>query len=287
MKKTFFLAFVSVFLIGLVGADCTLTPELINQDPYPAVPGDYVTLVFQLKGVENSECGTVDFELLENYPIKFDPNASSKVIVSSGTFVKDYVSYLRVPYKVRLDSNALDGENKIEVRYSSSGNQDISVIKSFNITVEDFRTDFEVFVKNYDPSAGKITFEILNTGRNDVEALTIMIESGDNLVVRGPLTNIVGSLDSNDFTTADFEVLAEEGNIHLTLSYTDSINERRTIEENVFFDPEPFYNKAEAENKKSPTFYVVAGVIAIGILWFFYRRHKNRKNGLHHAHHNR
>ena len=33
---------------------------------------------------------------------------------------------------------------------------------------------------------------ILNTGKNDVEALTLMIKSGDNLVMRGPLTNIVG-----------------------------------------------------------------------------------------------
>jgi hypothetical protein len=277
----------SVLFMGIASATCTLTPELINQDPYPAVPGDYVTLIFQLKGVENSECGTVSFELLENYPISFDPNVSAKTTVTAGTFVKDYVSYLRIPYKVRIDHDAIDGDNKIEVRYSASGNRDVSLIKSFNVTIKDVKSDFEIFVKNYDPGSGKITFEILNTGKNDVEALTMMIGQSGNLVVRGPLTNIVGSLDSNDFTTADFDVLAEEGDITLTISYTDPINERRTAIKTVYFDPKPFLNKADAEGKRSPYFYAVSGIIVLLIAYFFYRRHRNRKERMHHHQHQR
>jgi len=239
-----------MFMINFVSAACTLEPSLINQDPFPAVPGDYVTLIFQLKGVENPECGTVTFELVESYPIKFDPNTTSKTTVKAGTFVKDYVSYLRIPYKVRIDSNAIDGNKKIEVKYSS-GTTEGSLTTSFDLDIQDVRSDFEVFVKNYDPDAGKLTFEILNTGKNDVEALTLKLGTNDNLLIRGSLTNIVGSLDSNDFTTADFDVIAEEGNINLSIAYTDSINERRIVEKEIYFDPQPFYNKLESQNEKS------------------------------------
>jgi len=48
---------------------CNLDVSLINQDPYPATPGDYVKLVFQVNGVSNPQCGTVEFELLEQYPL--------------------------------------------------------------------------------------------------------------------------------------------------------------------------------------------------------------------------
>ncbi|PIO08371.1 hypothetical protein COU59_01990 [Candidatus Pacearchaeota archaeon CG10_big_fil_rev_8_21_14_0_10_34_12] len=280
----FLLGFVLAF--GYVSATCTLEPSLINQDPYPVVPGDYATLVFQVKGVENSECGSVYIELVDKYPISFDPNASRSTEVKAGTFVKDYSSYLRVPYKVRIDPDAIDGNSTIELKYASSkiGVYDIFLTKSFNLSVKDVRSDFEVFVKDYNPSTGKITFEILNTGKSDVDALTVKVTPRDNLVIRGPLTNIVGSLDSNDFTTVDFDMLANKGEIELMMSYTDSINNRRTVEKTVDFDPEPFNNKIAAQNKKSPTFYVVILLIVGGVAYFFYRRHKKKKekHKLHH-----
>ena len=42
-----------LLITGLVSASCVLDTTLLNQDPYPAVPGDYVNLVFQVTGLQS------------------------------------------------------------------------------------------------------------------------------------------------------------------------------------------------------------------------------------------
>ena len=52
---------------------------MLNQDPYPAVPGEYVNVVFQIEGVENSKCDEVYFDLIADYPIRLDPNQTTRI----------------------------------------------------------------------------------------------------------------------------------------------------------------------------------------------------------------
>ena len=43
-----------LFLISLTlvsAIACDLKVSMINQDPYPAIPGEYVKIVFQVEGV--------------------------------------------------------------------------------------------------------------------------------------------------------------------------------------------------------------------------------------------
>src|SRR3989338_9175616 len=102
IERAFFSAFLlTILLIILIpkvnATACFLNVSLINQDPYPAVPGDYVKIVFQITGTENPECESVFFELLSEYPISFDPNTTSKIQIKGGTFTKDYSPYFMVP----------------------------------------------------------------------------------------------------------------------------------------------------------------------------------------------
>ena len=58
-----------------VSADlCNPAVSLINQDPYPAVPGEYVKLLFQISGVSNPECASTSVELKPSYPFSLDCN---------------------------------------------------------------------------------------------------------------------------------------------------------------------------------------------------------------------
>ena len=95
MKKEVLPIIFALFLISIISAEtCNLEVSLLNQDPYPAIPGEYVEVVFQIEGIANAECGTVYFELLENYPIQFDPNTNGRVTIESGTYKKDFSSFL-------------------------------------------------------------------------------------------------------------------------------------------------------------------------------------------------
>ncbi len=273
---------VSILLLGIIflflpllsAEGCNLDISLINQDPYPAVPGDYVKIVFQVEGVSNPECGQIEFELLEQYPLIFDPEQSTKIIIDSGFYNKDFSSSLIAPYKVRIDPNALDGDNPIEIRYEYGNSVDLYVTEEFNINIEDTIVDFEVHVKNYDHSNHEITFEILNTGSSDIEALTIEVPKQNSIEIKGPKTNIIGNLDSNDYTTATFEATPIAGEINLILYYTDSINERRTVEKSLIFEPEYFEGRNGNEKKTSTWFYLFILLIIFLIGKYYWKKRK-------------
>ena len=278
MKKSlmflFAFAFILVSLNPASAAVCDLDVSLINQDPYPAIPGDYIRLVFQIDGVDNPECGNVQFELLEQYPLKFDPDTKRIYDVDAGIYNKDFNSYLLAPYKVRIDEDALEGDNPIEIQYKHKGNQ-VYLSEKFDINIEDSKADFEIYVKDYVVGTGIITFEILNIADSDIEALTIELPSQEGVIVKGAKTNIVGDLDSNEFTTADFEATPQKGDINLKISYSDANNVRRNLEKQIYFEPEYFQGRVSDEKNNNGIIWVI--LIALVILYFLYRRHKKKK----------
>jgi len=269
--------FILISLSTFVIADCDLDVSLLNQDPYPAVPGDYVKLIFQITGVENPECGNVFFELIPKYPISFDPGVDSSVQIRSGTFTKDFDSFLMVPYKVRVDADALDGDNPVDVNYLAGTSGQITESFQFDLNVDDVRVDFEVNIKDYDYATNILTLEILNIGDSDVEAVTIEITEQENINIKGSSKNIVGALDSNDYTTADFEATLEDGEIDLTIYYTDEINVRRTTQESIYFNPNSFQKRKADQNGTSKSTYILVFLVIVGVIYWLYKRNKKKK----------
>lgn len=267
--------FVAIFVFGIATAEpCILSISLLNQDPYPAIPGDYVKVVFEIDGLQNPECGIVTFGIKEDYPVYLDPNVENPITINSGTYQRNYGSFYLAPYKLRLDENALDGENPIEVYYSTTKSS--MIIKEFNITVEDIRADFEIYVKDYDYSTKELTLEILNIEKSDVEALTIEIPKQDNVKIKGANRVVVGDLDSNEYTTADFEAILPEGEteIQVDVIYTDSINVRREMQKMVNFDSSYFVDRS-GDKKSFPWFWIILIVAVIG--FFVWKRIKKKK----------
>jgi len=280
MKKGMMFSFVfAIALLSLAGvsaAACDLSISMINQDPYPAVPGDYVKIVFQVDGVANPECGKITFELLEQYPLIFDPTLNPKVEVNAGTYSKDFSSFLIAPYKVRVDKDALNGETPIEVQYKFGTNVGYET-QQFDLNIEDTLADFEIFVKDYDVVTKTITLEILNTGESDIQALTLEIPKQENIEIKGSKINIVGDLDSNDYTTADFEAIPQRGLFTVKISYTDTTNTRRVLEKAVMFEPEYFEGRVADEKKSNFGNYLIWIIIIGGAGYYFYRRYKKKK----------
>jgi len=279
MKKSVIASFVILMAIfsafGIVTAANPCNPQIsiINQDPYPAIPGDYVKVVFQIDGLENPSCGEITFGLKENYPIHLDPNTENPITIDSGTYRKDFSSFYLAPYKIRLDENTLNGENPIEVYYSTGINSP-EVTQDFNITVQDTRADFEVDIKNYDYTTRILTFDILNTAKNNVKALTLEIPKQNGIEVKGPNRILVGDLDSNEYTTADFEAILPQGQtpINLSVIYTDSINVRRQIQKEVTFDSSYFTDVST--KSKVPWVWII--LIVVVVSFFVWRRIKKK-----------
>ncbi len=267
---------VFIFFLQFVSATCVLGVELVNQDPYPALPGEYVELVFQVSGVENPDCGGAVFELIPKYPFSLEEGEEAQRILQGSTYIQGYKKEWIVPYKLMVNSNALDGSKELEVRYNKGVSMgDTYFSKEFNISVEDVRTDFEVSVKDYDKENKEILFEILNIGEHNVEALTIEIPEQKNVILRKGPRMIIGSLDSNEEETFTFNAELKRGEINLTIIYTDQVNERRSINKSVFFEPSYF----QATKKSGGSFWIyliLIGVIVFVIFWIRKKR-KDKK----------
>jgi len=278
MKKRVLGLLAFVFLLQLASlvasaSVCDLSAVILNQDPYPVAPGETLKVVFQIDGAVNSDCGDISIVLKEAFPFKLDSGYSSTYTYKAGTYLKDFSSFLLVPYKLIVNKDAEDGENNLEVDIISSSG---TLTESFDIEVADLRTDFEVSVKNYDSATQTITFEILNSGEHDVEALTIDIPKQESVSIRGSPRNIIGSLDSNDDTTFSFEATPKNGDIKLIITYTDGINERRTLEKTVYFDMDYFNGRATEKTGMSIWFYITL-ILVIGFVIYVYRNNRAQK----------
>lgn len=278
-KRIGFALFLVSFIISLsfASAACNLGIALINQDPYPAMPGETVKLVFQVTGVEDVNCGEINYKILEEFPFSVDPSISLTGSIYSGTYVRGYESFWLIPVVLRIDKNAKEGFNSLEILITrSSGGGEISY--SFDIEIEDVATDFEISVRDYSKTKGTITLEILNIGKNDVEALSIEIPEQDNLIVKGSNRNTLGILDSNEYTTTTFSAVAEKGELEFIVRYNDLTGNRRIAFESVNFDPQPFLLRDNENGKIGTTTIVIILFVIIGITYWFYKRHKKRKH---------
>jgi len=277
MKKDATLILLLLLSIGLTSAACDLDVALLNQDPYPAVPGDYVKLVFQVEGLDSPDCDDITFNLLADYPIEFNPDETGLRTFKKVDYIKDYESNLLIPYEVRINKDALDGTNPVEIRVQSKHSAPLS--KTFDIEVDDVRAAFEIYVKDYSYATNEITLEVLNIEESDIEALTIEIPKQNGISVKGPSRVVVGDLDSNEYTSADFEASLSDGEFKVNLIYSDTINTRRTVEKTVTFDSSYFTDrKADQKTTGMGTYAFYAVIVVIVGYWIYRKRKKSRKN---------
>jgi len=251
MSKSIFLSFLLVLVImNFVSADstnaCNLNVSLINQNPYPAIPNSYVEVVFQASGVENIQCGGVKFELIPSYPFSLDENASL-ITLEDKTYVYGYKSDWVIPYKLRIDKDALDGSAEIEVHYSPGNwKADSYITKKFNIEIQDSRTNFDAVIQEV--SGSDVSIAIANIGKYTANSVVVRIPEQESFRASGTDGQMVGNLESGDYTVVGFSISPKSGGaknssrtntqtnsqglsttLNFDVYYTDNIGERRVI----------------------------------------------------------
>ena len=278
MKKGMIPILAIVVFISMAAAaqTCNIVPILLNQDPYPATQGEYVKLVFQLQGMENTDCGKVTFELQNKYPLIFDPNSTTRYEIDSGTFKTDYNSSPILSYKVRVDKDAVDGDNPIQVQYSFRDGQ-VDLLKQFNLNIGNSQADFEVFVKDYNYATKALTLEVLNYGKSKVQAILVEIPKQENINLTGSNKNLAGDLDTNEYTSVDFTGSPIDGQMKVLISYTDVAGIRRSMAKQVSFDSSYFLNTKPSSGGFSWTTLIII-VIVLAIIYYFYRRSKKKRS---------
>lgn len=267
----------SLIFVQLSSAVCTLTPSLINQDPTSAVPGETVKLLFQISGTENPECGTINLEFVEGYPFTLDSGYSRIQTIQGGTYQRDFNSFWIAPFKVRVDSNALDGDQKLSLKTWINSDSQLAKITDFNITVEEVRTDFIITLDSYSFATNKLVLGIVNVGENNAQSITVEVPEQENAMVDGGRVKILGELDSNEDTTVTFDSALKSGNIVVNLEYNDEIGERRKVSQEVLFSELAFENTREKSSISFGSIFLWLIIISI-IVYLYLQRRKRLKH---------
>ncbi len=280
MKKYFIFALLfGVFLFSLSpvsSKDCLLTVNLISQNPYPATPGNSVGLNFQISGTDNPSCGEVRFNLNPTYPFSIEGNASPSRTIQGSTYLENYNEPWMVHYKLKVNKNALDGEHQISIKYSK-GNTNFYMIKKFNIEVNNSLADFEIEIKDFSLQNKKLTLQILNIGKTNIKAVRLVIPPQKNIKVYETNSVIAGDLDSNDYTSVDFNAVPKAGNIKIEIYYTDILGIRREINKSVSFNPVYFPVENKTSGVSASTIIIFLLILVIVGEWILRRRKAKKK----------
>lgn len=261
--------------VGDIVTDASyLKATLVNQDPTSADPGSYVELLFKLEnwGTENAE--DVKVELLPEYPFSLDSNVNALKDIGMISGLQTGNNAYLIRYKVRVAEDAIDGDNEIKLKYFS-GEGDSYYLKTFNISVDDPKTDIEVVLQ--DSSSSSTTLAIANIGSNAAYSVIVTIPEQESFRVTGTSSSIIGNLDASDYTLASFE-LSQTGrtadDLIVEVSYTDLLGIRRSVQKEIPLDfsssgnitSESMQSIRLQSQSSNGLLYIVIGVVGIVVI---------------------
>jgi hypothetical protein len=122
MKKRLWLFAFILLILPIVSAEyskdsANLVVIATSYEPYPAEPGEYLDLWLNLNNYGGQPIEELTFVLKPEYPFYLDGRESSERYFGK---ILPYQTVL-VHYKIRVDENAVEGENALKYEYRYSG----------------------------------------------------------------------------------------------------------------------------------------------------------------------
>lgn len=132
-----------------------------------------------------------------------------------------------VRFNILVDSQAVTGVYNIPLRISGIN---YSASDYIGIGVAGI-TEFEL---SYQESGNSFLLSVSNIGVNPARAVSVEIPTQNSFSVRGSNTQVIGNLNSGDYTSANFQV-SQKGRADMVIKilYTDTAGVRRLIEKKL------------------------------------------------------
>jgi hypothetical protein len=298
----FFLVLIDLTSAIEINLNSSSTAVKFNQlkyEPYPVTPGEYFDLWISIQGGTGLQNWA--FELVPEYPFSLDPG--EEVVKDYGNL--DYPSVV-LKYHIRVAEDAFTDTYNLKLKYEYGG---IEYYKTFDIDIEDSRTNFDAVIQEI--SGSDISIAIANSGKYTANSVVVRIPEQENFVATGTDGQMVGNLDSGDYTIVSFslsEIRNNQGqkgnstqssfgqqntkNLKFQIYYTDTLGERRIVNMtlplslsgasnssvlgNVDFSQFPRMNK-ESSWTKWHTIGLIVLILGISGYTTYYLRKKNKK----------
>jgi hypothetical protein len=219
---------------------------LISQNPDPIEPGGYVELRFKIENIGADYAKNLIFEIMPEYPFSLDKSISPEKKLGDMYMQQVDEESFVLYYKMRVDKDAIDGNNPIKVKYSTDDG--LTWTRSqFDVRIQTTNLIVginKVAVEPEEISPGK-TASITITLENNAESLlrnvnvklgivTQTVTSTSVTTTEIPLTpkgsaneKSVGNIGSHDLKNITFDVIADSSAVSkiyklpLIISYND------------------------------------------------------------------
>lgn len=211
------LPIIFIFLLSTLVSATTYTHsvnlqiQILKYDPYPAAPGQYLHVYFNVEnsGLEDAE--KVTFELVPEFPFFLDE--SENVTRYFGKI--DAIDNVNFDYKLRVSPNAVEGWNEIKLRYTIGG--DIWIEKTFDIYIQ--TPDSIISIENVrtvpdeiEPGkSGELRLTLKNLADSDLRniVVTLDLSSLPFSPISGTNEKVIKMLKSGESTNIIFDLVVE------------------------------------------------------------------------------
>ena len=197
-----------------------LSETLLNQDPDPVEPGEYVELRFKIEKEGNEELKDIKYELVPEYPFSFD--GSDKPIKNLGDWVgtSDDKEYYTLYYKLKVDDDAIEGTYELTMYQTSLNSPNKKEIK-FDVRVDESKrakllvgqvqTKPSKLIADYDE--GLVKVEVVNVGDDKAEEVILNLNLPNGFEEAfGYSTRVnLGTIEAGDSKFASFYIDTQEG----------------------------------------------------------------------------
>ncbi|MCK9292631.1 MAG: hypothetical protein WCY27_00405 [archaeon] len=186
LLSVLFLLVISLFTNSVyanIGDTVKIDAILLNQDPDPAQPGDYLELRFKIEKTGNMDVSNLQFKLETKYPFSFD--SSDDAIRNFGTWKgqSGNVGYYTLYYKLLVDDDAIKGDYELNLKYTFN-DTGVWGVKKFDIRVgEKVKPNFILGTLITSPSKllsdvdeAELSIEITNIGNGNAENVIFEME---------------------------------------------------------------------------------------------------------------
>lgn len=253
MKRTFSVI-LGIFILILSGAFAhAVVPEgadlevsLISQEPDPAEPGEVIDLRFKIENKGSAATENIMFEFVEEFPFTVYTGSAKKEIGSLQGLQKDEEGII-VLYKIKVDEEALEKTNYIDVRYKTEDHDVWITEKDFPVRTR--TRDLILTVESISSEPKLVSpgeeFRLSMTLRNNADSLIkdakVKLDlSGDDIPFApsgSTAEKQIPQISSKTGKKMDFSLVAmpdSEGGIYkipITLSYTEESGDTASKED--------------------------------------------------------
>ncbi|MFC1800625.1 COG1361 S-layer family protein [Nanoarchaeota archaeon] len=227
---------------------------LMNQGPDPAEPGGYVELRVKVQNTGDEFATDTVFELMPQYPFSFDPGESSQIKIGTMYARQVGTDGVILYYKLRIDKNAVEGNNQLKLRYKTTNTGWIE-LKPFDVRIRTYDSILSVDSVESEPEViapgetAKVKIKLKNVADSllkdikvNIGLVTIYSLGTSSTLTELPLTPIgstnektVEKLDSGEMVDVEFDLVADADadskmyKVPITITYSDEVNMNYSI----------------------------------------------------------